>query len=194
VSVNLTASAQAGQTTTIQLSGTNLAGVTRIDLAPADDTTVSNLTTTSTTVRFDLTVGPNAAYGDRKVAVYGPAGESNQITLNVYVVDPTLVISNLVAGPGTNSPYAVVPVSFDYNDGKGLMVNGATYHYNISNGGILVTASTYSGTSSGTRSTTLDFSAFSIRWVSGQTVPISVWLESPAGRRSNTLSGGFQTQ
>ena len=99
-----------------------------------------------------------------------------------------------LAGPGTNSPYAVVPVSFDYNDGKGLMVNGATYHYNISNGGILVTAYTYSGTSSGTRSTTLDFSAFSIRWVSGQTVPISVWLESPAGRRSNTLSGGFQTQ
>jgi uncharacterized protein (TIGR03437 family) len=194
LSVNKTPSAQVGQTTTFTLSGTNLATVDRVDLAPADGVVVSNLVTTATTVRFDLAVMSGVAYGDRKLSVHSPAGTSNQITLSVYVVDPTLAISNLVAGPGTNSPYAVLPVRFDYSDGKGYMTSSAIYHMDLLDGRILAIASSTGGTNAGTLNFQLDLTSLSFKWDAGQTLPIKVWMEAPAGRRSNNLTGTFQTQ
>jgi hypothetical protein len=33
-----------------------------------------------------------------------------------------------------------------------------------------------------------------MRWVIGSAVPIRVWMEAPAGRRSNALLGAFETK
>jgi hypothetical protein len=74
------------------------------------------------------------------------------------------------------------------------MASGAIWHYEVSNGSLGVTYFTYSGTSIGTKSVTLDFSDFHLQWNLGVVVPIKVWIEAPAGRRSNVLVGGFQTQ
>jgi|SRR5271157_596304 len=189
----------AGQTTTISISGSNLSGVTAIQFTPPDGITVSNLVATSSSVSASITVAPNAAYGSRQVAVVAPAGASNRYALTILVLDPTFVISNLVAGPGTNSPDLTLPITVTFQDPSGAVSSGqpVTMDFNIGNGSIAgYMVFTPSGLSSGQTTGTVKatFGMTGYTWKTGNTIPITVYLEAPSGRMSNTLVGAFVTQ
>jgi hypothetical protein len=186
--------AEVGKTTAFQYAGANLTGVSQVEVFPADGIVASNVTATAASVSFDLTVAPGTAYGPRSLAVTGSGGTTNYIALPVFIIDPTLVISNLQAGPYTSSPSPELPVSFAYDDATSQILNGAAFTVELdsgSSGGVRDNSTPKSA--DGTLRVTLKWTTPPV-WTSGTTVPISLWLEVPAGRRSNTLTGTFRTQ
>jgi uncharacterized protein (TIGR03437 family) len=189
----------AGQTTPITISGTNMSGVTAIQFTPPDGITVSNLVATSISVTANIAVAANAAYGSRPVAVVAAGVTSNQSPLTILVQDPTFVISNLVVGPGTNTPNLTLPIAVTFQDPSGAPSSGqpVTVDFNIGNGSIygyakFTPSNLTPGQTTGTISYTFTMPGYT--WTTGSTIPITVYLEAPTGRASNTLIGAFVTQ
>jgi hypothetical protein len=192
-------SINSGQTTAISIEGSNLSGVTGIQFTPPDGLTVSNVVATGTTVTASIAVAANAAYGTRQFVVVSPAGNSNPFVITILTQDPTFVISNLVVGPGTNTPYLTLPVSVTFQDPSGAVSSGqqVTMDLNIGSGEIVISAfltpaGLTPGQTTGTIGFTLNMTGYT--WNTGKTIPITVDLQAPAGRLSNTLVGGFVTQ
>jgi hypothetical protein len=109
------------------------------------------------------------------------------------------VISNLVVGPGTNTPNLTLPVTVTFQDPSGAVSSGqqVTMDLNVGNGNMIISAyftptGLSPGQTSGTIKFTLNMTGYT--WNAGNTIPITVDLEAPAGRLSNTLIGAFVTQ
>jgi uncharacterized protein (TIGR03437 family) len=189
----------AGQTTAVVISGSSMSGVTSIQFTPPDGITISNLVATSTSVSASIAVAANAAYGSRHFVVVSSGGTSNSYGITILSQDPTFVISNLVVGPGTNTPNLTLPVTVTFQDPSGAVSSGqqVTMDLNVGNGNMIISAyftptGLSPGQTSGTIKFTLNMTGYT--WNAGNTIPITVDLEAPAGRLSNTLIGAFVTQ
>jgi uncharacterized protein (TIGR03437 family) len=180
-----------GKTSHYQISGSNLSSVNAVNVSPPDGVTFSNVTATSSSVSFDISVAAGAAYGARKLSVSTSAGKSNEIDITLLWLDPSFVLSNLQAGPGSNNPYAQVPVSFDYSDPSGKVTASAIPAFLMGNSVLMFVYRSLSP-ATGTFRDTLTLSGS--RWNIGITIPIKVWIDAPKGRRSNTLIGAFDTK
>ena len=196
-----------GEECVLELQGTTLESVERIEFEPPDDIEVSGLEATPTKVAARVKVAPTAAQGERPVRVSGPGGTSQKrdsrgpgetrVQFNIS----TLRISNLRLGTVTNPGSALtIPVAVDYSDPTGAVSSGQLQVREDlvvpgNAGGYMWIGSTASedpagrvaGAKSGTMQFTVTFS--NLKGTTGANLGIAII--APDGRVSDTLTIDF---
>jgi hypothetical protein len=74
---------QAGSTATLAIHGTNLSGVTSVQVSPSTGIAVTNVVATATQVSATITVAPTAPAGQVNLSVSSPDGASNSLPLTI---------------------------------------------------------------------------------------------------------------
>jgi uncharacterized protein (TIGR03437 family) len=194
-----------GQSSTVTLTGTGLSGIDRVEFSdPGGLQVTGNLSSTTTSVSFRVSVAGETTPGDRTIAVAGPGGRSNAIPFTIRrgnprltVMSPTVVYPDRIYSASSLYSFSrdrfsllgsdlagVDQINFSPPEGFGLEWSSGT----LINGNLFVAADTPVGphqvsvSSPGGTSNSLNFSVQS----PPPTAPIisSVTLQPP------TLSGG----
>ena len=134
VSVN-PASAQAGTSLSLTISGSNLSGMTAVQFAPSTGITVSNVNASASQVTATVTIASNAPVGPLYVSVAATplAGMSNPLTFTIQ--NPGTLITSLTPNSGTPGTTVSLSIAGNYLSGvtgvqfspsTGITVNGVS--------------------------------------------------------------------
>jgi len=80
--------AQAGSSISLTINGSNLAGVTAVQVSPSTGITVSNVKATASQVTATLSIASNTIAGQVNISVSSPAGVSNSWAFSISVPPP----------------------------------------------------------------------------------------------------------
>ena len=120
-----------GQTSSLTLTGSGLMPISRVDLLPDSDFTITNIAGAGSTATLDVMVGADAATGPRTLAVVTPEGRSNRYDVEIFEATGgggVPVISNLIiVGWSQMSDFYIMSTFLEWQDPDGDL----TWHGDI---------------------------------------------------------------
>ncbi len=182
-------------TFTFQVTGANLSGGS-VEISPPDDLLILTGSASAGLIQGTLVVYATAVPGTRTLSVVRSGLRSNAITFTIPQPSGNFTISNLRAGPTTNSASsATLPITVDFFDSSGAAASG-DIRYILQLPGVFISFGSVAARPSGGRNQgTLQIQMnLPFRFTTGRTNGLMISLINSLDNPSNQLSGTFLTQ